>query len=107
MMNNVLRLAVDEFHCHSTRLVHRIDLKAASVRRHRIKPVNGLAPKIVASNPAQDCGMIAQPPSHHGEIRWCPTQTEPFRQNIPEQFANSQNQMRFCHGSSPVKKLRS
>jgi hypothetical protein len=63
--------------------------------------VDRLAAQIVAANAAQDDCMIAKAARHHGEVRGCSAESGPFRQNIPQQLAYSENQMLSFQGSSP------
>jgi hypothetical protein len=46
--------------------------------------------------------VIAQPPRHHRKIRRRATQLRPLRQQIPQQFTDSQDQMLFFQGLAPV-----
>ena len=68
-MNDVFRLAVFEDHGYAAGLVRRIDLNIAGVDGERVELPDGVAAWIVATDAAEDDGMIAEAASHDGEVR--------------------------------------
>ena len=103
LVNCVARLAVFETDGYAAGFVLRIDLKESCFDGHwsdRIQAVDGLAAQVIAADAAQDCGVIAEPGGHHGEVGGCTAQPLPIGHNVPKQFADSEDQMRFFHVKS-------
>jgi hypothetical protein len=81
--------------------MHGVHLQELGVRGQRVQNLDGFPAQVIASDAAQDCGMTAEPARHDGKICRRPTQSGSLRQHIPEQFSDSQNQMRFHRTYAP------
>ena len=97
-----MRLAVAQGDRHPASLVGGIHLKKARIGRQRIQALDGPAAQLVAPDAAQDRGMIAELPSHHGEVGRSAAEPHPLWQHVPKQLANSQNQMWFLQTLPPA-----
>jgi hypothetical protein len=78
--------------------VSPVHLEEIRLDMHRLEAVDRLAAKIVGADATEDCCMITPTPRHDGEVRRRAAEAHAVRQDIPEQFANAENQMRLAHG---------
>ena len=67
-MDDVFRLAGVERYGHAASYVDRVHLQKAGVGRQRVQRTDSSSAKVVATNAAEDGGVIAQPPGHDCEI---------------------------------------
>jgi hypothetical protein len=96
-----MRLTSFKGHRHPARLMRRIHFKKACIGWERIEALDRVAAQFVTPDAAQNGSVIAQTPSHYREVGRRSAQPGPLGQEIPEQFANSQNQVRLLQSHIP------
>jgi hypothetical protein len=102
LVNHVIGLTVFQRHGHAACSVRGVNLQVTRIDGQRVQDVDRLPAQVVAPNPAQNGGVVAEPARHHRKIRGSSAQLRPPRQHIPQQLTNPKDQTRRFHGRAPI-----